>query len=188
MATAKKSTRRRTSTASDTTNENSAAHFGESAQQVWLAGLGALARAQAEGGRLFETLVQEGLSLEQKTRRLAGDRVDAMRDALEQTVGQARERASGTWDRLEKVFEDRVQRALRRLEIPDRDDLSDLQARVDALDAELRRLRGASAPRKRAGDAGATSTPRVRKPAMPRKPSMPGKRAVAKRAARTPRG
>lgn len=117
----------------------------ESAQQVWLAGVGAFGRAQAEGGKLFESLVKEGLSLEQLTRKVATGRVDAVRDAVETTVGQARERAADTWDRLEKVFEDRVQRALRRLEVPSREDLAALIERVDTLNAELRKLGGAAA-------------------------------------------
>ena len=117
----------------------------ESAQQVWLAGVGAFGRAQAEGSKLFETLVKEGLSLEQVTRKVAGGRVEAVRDAVESKVGQARERATDTWDRLEKVFEDRVQRALRRLEVPGRDDLAALVQRIDALNDELRRLGGSPA-------------------------------------------
>ena len=129
----------------------------ESAQQVWLAGVGAFGRAQAEGSKLFETLVKEGLSLEQVTRKVASGRVDAVRDAVESTVGQARERATDTWDRLEKVFEDRVQRALRRLEVPGRDDLAALVERVDALNAELRKLGGDAKPaRKSARKAPAT--------------------------------
>ncbi|MFX8262767.1 phasin family protein, partial [Acinetobacter baumannii] len=63
----------------------------------------------------------------------------AVRDAVESRVGQARERAADTWDRLEKVFEDRVQRALVKLGVPNREDLQALSARVDALTAELRR-------------------------------------------------
>ena len=87
----------------------------ESAQQVWLAGVGAFGRAQAEGTKLFEALVKEGMNFEQGARRFAGGRADVVRDAVEARVGQARERASDTWDRLEKVFEDRVQRALVKL-------------------------------------------------------------------------
>src|SRR3546814_9728797 len=34
----------------------------ESAQQIWLAGVGAFGRAQAEGTKLFEGLVKEGLN------------------------------------------------------------------------------------------------------------------------------
>ena len=72
----------------------------ESAQQIWLAGVGAFGRAQAEGAKLFEALVKEGLSLEKTARGFAGGRADFVRDAVENHVGQARERATDTWDRL----------------------------------------------------------------------------------------
>lgn len=106
MATLKKSARKK-SASSQNDNlqaqaERLSRNLSESAQQVWLAGVGAFGRAQAEGTKLFETLVKEGLSLEQTTRKLAGGRVEAVRGAVETTVGQARERASDTWDRLEK--------------------------------------------------------------------------------------
>lgn len=122
----------------------------ESAQQVWLAGVGAFGRAQSEGTRLFEALVKEGLNLERNALKFAGGRADTVRGAVETTVGQARERASDTWDRLEKVFEDRVQRALTRLGVPSRDDLADLTRKVDALTGELRKLGGKPATKKAA--------------------------------------
>ena len=117
----------------------------ESAQQIWLAGVGAFGRAQAEGAKLFEALVKEGLNLEQTARKFAGGQAEVVRDAVESRVGSARERAADTWDRLEKVFEDRVQRALIKLGVPSRDDLGSLVDRVDALNAELRKLGGAPA-------------------------------------------
>lgn len=116
----------------------------DSAQQIWLAGVGAFSRAQAEGTKLFEALVKEGMTLEQTARKFAGGRAEVVRDAVEARVGQARERATDTWDRLEKVFEDRVQRALVKLGVPGREDLADLTARVEALTAELRRQGSAS--------------------------------------------
>src|SRR3546814_15221470 len=88
-----------------------------SAQQIWLAGVGAFGRAQAEGTKLFEGLVKEGLNLEQTARKFADHRGNAVRDVVENRVDQARECATDTWDRLEKVFEDRVQRALTKLEL-----------------------------------------------------------------------
>jgi poly(hydroxyalkanoate) granule-associated protein len=123
----------------------------ESAQQIWLAGVGAFSRAQAEGGKLFEALVKEGMTLEQTARKIAGGRADVVREAVENRVGQARGRAVDTWDRLEKVFEDRVQRALVKLGVPNRDDLNALVARVDTLNAELRKLRGAPTATRKAG-------------------------------------
>jgi poly(hydroxyalkanoate) granule-associated protein len=144
----------------------------ESAQQIWLAGVGAFSRAQAEGTKLFDALIKEGMTLEQTARRFAGGQADVMRDAVGSTVGQARERAEDTWDRLEKVFEDRVQRALVKLGVPGRDDLNELSRRVDALTAELRRQGGvAPAPRKpaprKSASKQATQAPAARK--SPRK-------------------
>ncbi|KWS03332.1 Poly(Hydroxyalcanoate) granule associated protein [Lysobacter capsici AZ78] len=139
----------------------------ESAQQIWLAGVGAFGRAQAEGTKLFEGLVKEGLNLEQTARKFTGGQASVLRDAVESKVGQARERATDTWDRLEKVFEERVQRALVKLGVPGRDDLAGLSDRVDALTAELRRQGGAPAPRK-AAKASAAKAP-AKKAAAPRK-------------------
>lgn len=196
MATLKKSARKKTRKTKAAEEDNLQAqaqrlskNLSESAQQVWLAGVGAFGRAQAEGGKLFETLVKEGLNLEQRTRKLAGGRVDAVRDAMEQTVGQARERATDTWDRLEKVFEDRVQRALRRLEVPSREDLSGLLDRVDALNAELRRLGGVGPVSKRAASTRSAKTPAS--PAPAKKAARKASKAAAPRkrttTARAPR-
>ncbi|MCL7713927.1 phasin family protein [Stenotrophomonas mori] len=119
--------------------------FTESAQQVWLAGLGALSRAQAEGSRLFESLVREGESMENRSRN-DSPRGESLRDSVENTLGQARERAAGTWDRMERSFEERVHRVLRRMEIPSRSDIEALNARLDALSQRLEQATATSAP------------------------------------------
>ncbi len=121
----------------------------ESAQQIWLAGVGAFGRAQVEGTKLFEALVKEGLNMEKTARKFAGGRAEEARAVVESSVGQARVRAADTWDRLENVFEDRVQRALVKLGVPGREDVTELNRRVETLTAELRRQDGAS-PKKRA--------------------------------------
>ena len=148
----------------------------ESAQQIWLAGMGAFNRAQAEGGKLFESLVRDGLSLEQTARKFTGTRADFVRDAVEGKVGQARERAADTWDKLEKVFEDRVQRALVKLGVPGRNDLNALTERVERLTAELRKANatpGAATPAK------AARKPAAKKPAARKAPAKkPAKRAA----------
>ena len=114
----------------------------ESAQQIWLAGLGAFAKAQGQGGAMFETLLKEGSNLEQKTRKLATGKVDDVRDAVENGVSQVRERTQETWDRLEQVFEDRVSRALAKLGVPGKKELDDLLKRVDELNRDVRKLTG----------------------------------------------
>lgn len=155
-----------------------------SAQQIWMAGMGAFHRAQGEGSKMFEALVKEGMSIEQTTRKLATGKVDAVRDAVEDRVGVVRERAVDTWDRLENVFETRVQRALNRLGVPGREDLAELTKRVNELNAELRKLskpaaarpaKAAAKPaRKPAAKKPAAKKPAARKPAKsPRKAALP---------------
>ena len=46
------------------------------ARQIWLAGLGAFARAQDEGGRFFETLVQEGQAVDAQMKKTAGEKIE----------------------------------------------------------------------------------------------------------------
>lgn len=121
----------------------------DSAQQIWQAGMGAFNRAQVEGSKLFEALVREGATLEQKTRKMATGKADAMREVVETRVDQARERATDTWDRLEKVFEDRVQRALNKLGVPGREEIQSLTDRIDALTDAVRKLNGEAPVAKR---------------------------------------
>jgi len=145
MAKLKKSTRSKTTSNSSPASdlkaqaEHMSKSIVDSAQQIWMAGMGAFNRAQGEGSKLFEALVKEGMNIEQHTRKLAGGKVEAVRDAVENRVGVARERATDTWDRLEKVFEERVQRALNRLGVPSHEDLTDLTARVNSLTDVLRK-------------------------------------------------
>ena len=161
----------------------------ESAQQIWLAGMGAFNRAQAEGGKLFESLVRDGLSLEQTARKFAGNRADVVRDVVEGSVGQAKERAADTWDKLEKVFEDRVQRAQVKLGVPSREDLNALTERVERLTAELRKSNGkpGAKPAKAAKATKPAKAPRktpARRPARSLQPSSRPLAALARRSQR----
>jgi poly(hydroxyalkanoate) granule-associated protein len=121
----------------------------DSAQQIWLAGLGAFAKAQSEGGKLFEALVKEGTALDAKTRKFTEARVNEARGNVESTLGQVRERSQETWDKLEKVFEDRVSRALGRLGIPGQEELKTLTRRVEELSRDVRKLSDKPAATKR---------------------------------------
>lgn len=132
--------------ASSTEADEQAARLSQSlsdtAQQIWLAGVGAFARAQAESTKLFEGLVKEGLSLEQSAIRFADTQAEVIRDAVESGVDTAAARASGTWGQLEAAVEGGVRRALTRLGVPDRNELAELSRRVESLSSELRRQRG----------------------------------------------
>jgi poly(hydroxyalkanoate) granule-associated protein len=112
----------------------------ESSRQIWLAGLGAFARAQAEGTKVFEALVRQGEAMETKTRQAATETAGAARDAAQSKANRVQQMAGDTWDKLEKVFEDRVARALTRLGIHTQADVERLSQRVDALSDAVNRL------------------------------------------------
>ncbi len=175
-----KTSARKSSTARKAQPERISKSITESAQQIWLAGMGAFNRAQSEGSKLFEGLVRDGLSLEQTARSIAGNRANVVRDAVEGRVDQARERATDTWDKLEKVFEARVQRALVKLGVPGRDDLNALTDRVERLTAELRKS-GAKAP------AAAPAQKAARKAAAKSPAKTARKAPAARKASKAPR-
>ncbi|HEX6138576.1 MAG TPA: phasin family protein [Casimicrobiaceae bacterium] len=112
----------------------------ESPRQIWLAGLGALSRAPAEGMKMFDALVKQGESVETKTRHAASSKAAAARHAAQAKAKEMQQMAGGTWDKLEKVFEDRVARALSRLGVHTQSDVDRLAARVDALSDAVNRL------------------------------------------------
>ena len=104
------------------------------AHNVWLAGLGALANAQAEGSKAFEALVKQGLDMQSRAQALARERMQAMADPA----------ATGVpWNRLGGIFEERVASALASMGMPSAQDLAALTARVEALERAL----GQTAPK-----------------------------------------
>lgn len=143
----------------------------DSSRQIWLAGLGAFARAKGEGRKVFDTLVKQGESLEKETRSAAASTAAAAREAAAEGAARVQTIAGDTWDKLEKVFEDRVAKALARLGVHTQSDVEQLSQRVDALAGAVNELIRAQGG----------------KPRAPRKAS-PVKRIVkstTKRAART---
>jgi poly(hydroxyalkanoate) granule-associated protein len=109
----------------------------ESAQQIWLAGLGAFAKAQQEGGKVFDTLVKEGMSMQRKTQSAAGEKLSEAQSRMAGMATELSSRAAGQWDKLETIFEGRVAKALERLSAPTAADLAALNARIDELERKL---------------------------------------------------
>jgi poly(hydroxyalkanoate) granule-associated protein len=112
----------------------------DSSRQIWLAGLGAFSRAQAEGQKVFETLVKQGEALETRTRKAAMDTAAAAQGAAKAKAKEMQVIAGGTWDKLEQVFEDRVARALSKLGVYTQNDVERLADRVDALSDAVNEL------------------------------------------------
>jgi poly(hydroxyalkanoate) granule-associated protein len=134
----------------------------ESAQQIWLAGLGAFSKAQEEGGKVFEALVKEGMTIQRKTQAAAGEKLNEATARMTSMASDLSSKASGQWDKLESIFEERVSRALKKLGVPSARDLEELNARIEQLQRAVsgvnaRGTKGtaakkapAKAPRKRA--------------------------------------
>jgi len=107
------------------------------ANQVWLAGLGAFTVAQQEGGKLFDILVSEGEEFETQTMKSAGQKVEKVKDKVEEVRGKATDQL----DKLEHAFQKRVARALNRLGVPTNEDIHELSKRVDALNKTIQQLK-----------------------------------------------
>jgi poly(hydroxyalkanoate) granule-associated protein len=134
----------------------------DSAQQIWQAGLGAFNRAQAEGGKAFDALVKEGVTLQRKTQSVAEEKIAEATSRMSTMATDISAKATGQWDKLENIFEDRVAKALNKLGVPSAKDVEALIARVDALNHSVQKLsakRGVAAPGKVAAKGKAKASP-----------------------------
>jgi poly(hydroxyalkanoate) granule-associated protein len=145
----------------------------DSAQQIWLAGMGAFSKAQEEGGKVFESLVKEGLSLQRKTQAVAEEKIGAVTSKMTGMAGEVQAKAGQHWDKLETIFEERTAKALNKLGVPSAKDVEALIKRIDELSAQVAKLSG-TAPAKKAKAA----APRANGAAKPA-----AKRAAARKSA-----
>lgn len=106
----------------------------DSAHEIWLAGLAAFSKAQQEGSKVFDALVQEGLTIQRKTQAAAEEKMSAATQKMNSMASEIGARATGQWDKLESIFEDRVARALRSLGVPTSKEVDALAARLAALE------------------------------------------------------
>lgn len=123
----------------------------ESAQQIWLAGLGAFAKAQEEGGKVFEALVKEGTTLQRKTQAVAEERLSETGSRMAGLATDLSAKAAGQWDKIENLFEARVAKALKKLGTPSADDMDALIARIDELGRKIDKLSAEGARTRRSG-------------------------------------
>jgi poly(hydroxyalkanoate) granule-associated protein len=151
----------------------------ESAQQIWLAGLGAFSKAQAEGGKVFQALVKEGLTIQRKTQVAAGEKLTDATSRMASMASDLSSKASGQWDRLETIFEERVARALKKLGVPTAREIDELVARIEELNRSVAALGGEVAPRKSATRKTAARPAAVKRPVA----KAARKRASARKAA-----
>lgn len=138
----------------------------DSAQQIWLAGLGAFSKAQEEGGKVFEALVKEGVSIQRKTQAVAEDKLNEVTSRMTNMAGDLSSKAGQQWDKLETIFEERVAKALNKLGVPSHKDIDALVARIDELNKTVAKLN--KAPAKAAPAKKTAAVKRAAKPAAKR--------------------
>ena len=144
-----KKLKRRASRSRGSSDRHLAATVRESAQQIWLAGLGAWGKTRDEGVKVFDALVKEGRGIEARTRKIAGAQVGMVTGQVGKAATDAQAKATATWDKLEHVFEQRVARALHRLGVPTKNEIEKLTARVQELTESVQKLGSPRAPAKK---------------------------------------
>jgi poly(hydroxyalkanoate) granule-associated protein len=113
----------------------------ESASKIWLAGLGALATAEEEGTKLFNTLVEKGETYETRGKK----RINEMKAKVEDVVGKA----ESSLEKVGDALDERVADAIKRLGVPSRNEITKLTKRVEELTLKVDGLK--ATPKKTTG-------------------------------------
>ena len=150
----------------------------DSAQQIWQAGIGAFSKAQAEGTKAIEALIKEGVNMQRKTQSAAEEKLSEASSKMSSMATDISSKASGQWDKLESIFEERVAKALNKLGVPSAKDVNALIERINDLNKSVQKLSAKGAPAKAAPK---KATP-AKKAASKAKPAA--KRAPARKAAK----
>jgi poly(hydroxyalkanoate) granule-associated protein len=132
-----------------------------SAHQIWLAGLGAVATAQEEGGKLFKSLVEKGEDFEKSGK----ETVEKAKGA----VSGVKVVAESYWDTFERTLDDKVTAVIHRLGVPTKDEIDTLTERVEKLTTAIDKLRAKEAPKPRTRTTAAHKTAATKKTAAAKK-------------------
>ena len=143
----------------------------DSAHRIWLAGLGAMARAEDEGGKFFRNLVERGEEVEGKGREKVRTATEGVRGRAEEVRHGAKKRGKQVVDDVARLVDERVDDVLHRLGVPSRQEIERLTAHVEELN---RRIEGMNAA------APAAKPKPAAKPAPKRAAAKPAPKPAAK--------
>ncbi len=160
----------------------------ESAQQIWLAGMGAFAKAQEEGSKVFDALVKDGVTLQRKTQAAAEEKIGEVASRVTNMAGDVGSKAGQHWDKLESIFEVRVARSMGRLGVPTAKEMASLREQIDALSAEVERLAKSSKPASQTAGATKRATPAKKAAAKAPVKTTVKRRSPAKKASAASKG
>jgi len=101
----------------------------ERGREVWLAGLGAMAAAEEEGTKLFNSLIKKGKSYESQGR-----------EQLEVVAETATEQQQALSERVQSTIAETVEVALERFGVPTQTEVKKLSQQVDRLTKKVEQL------------------------------------------------
>ena len=78
--------------------------------------------------------------MQRKTQAAAEEKISEATSRMTAMAGDISNKASGQWDKLENIFEDRVAKALNKLGVPSAKDVNALIARIDDLNVSVQQL------------------------------------------------
>ena len=115
---------------------------------------------------MWKAQIKNGWNRQKQTQQGGEEKIAQATHTMSNLASQLTERAGGSWDRLETLFEQRVAKAMHRLGWPSADDVAALHARIAALEQALAHTKPAktAAPSKRQ----AAKPPVAKRPATQR--------------------
>jgi poly(hydroxyalkanoate) granule-associated protein len=115
----------------------------ESAQKCFLAGLGALSLAGEKGSRLFEDLIKKGKDFESKSKQSAENTEDSMTEI--------KKMAESYGKTFESAMDEKLKKVITKIGIPTKEDISNLNKRIEALMANLEGILSKQKPKDSTG-------------------------------------
>lgn len=122
-----------TGTTGTTQEKNVQEELKDSVHRIWLAGLGALAAAEEEGGKIFSRLVDRGRDVESR------GKVEV--DKVKVEVDKFKTKAESAFETWGDKFDEKLTGTLNRLGVPTRDEIRNLTQKVEELNAKIEQLK-----------------------------------------------
>jgi poly(hydroxyalkanoate) granule-associated protein len=149
----------------------------DSAHKIWLAGLGAFAMAEEEGGKIFKGLIEKGEGVETQGKQ----EVEKAKTTALGTVAGMKTVAESYWDTMERTMDDQLTTVIHRMGIPTKGEIEELTTKVEQLTVSVDKLRANQA----AGAKTAARKPAAKKTTTAKKATTAKKTAAASKTATT---
>jgi poly(hydroxyalkanoate) granule-associated protein len=145
----------------------------ESAEKIWLAGLGAFERMKTDGPRMFETLVEQGRNMSAQAKDAADKALRSMREANFESGGK--------WDKFQQDMQERFSKSLGNLGVSSTKQMETLAQQVAELNEQMRNLMSASARGGGGRKPSRSTAGGARKKAAPKRKAATSKRTKSAR-------